>query len=135
MSLEEEGAQTLEQYVLFVLFLGLGELSDSCGYWSASEVLDLPACADSPSCPIISKDIKQVLFFSQECVPEIHLGSWELPCLCESVLHNKVCAILSCEVDCYSILDIWVYIRKMLRCSCILPWRVAFWDAVGRIVI
>ena len=135
MSLEEEGAHTLELHVLFVLFFGLGELSDGCGYWSASEVLDLPACADCPSCPIIGKDIKQVLFCSQECVPEIHLGSWELPCLCVSVLHKEVCAILSGIVNRLSILDVWVYIRKMLRCSRILHWRVAFWDAVGRIVI
>ena len=114
MSLEEEGAHTLELHVLIVLLLGLGEFSDGCGNWSATEVLDLPASVDGPGCPIISEDIKQVLFCSQECVPKVHLGSWELPCLCVSVLHNEVGAILTGIVDRLSILDVWVYIRKML---------------------
>ena len=135
MSLEEKGAHTLELHVLFVLFLGLGELSDGCGDWGAAEVLDLPVSAGGPSCPIISEDIKKVLLCSQECVSKVHLCSWELPCLCISVLHNEVCAILSGIVDRLSILDVWVYIRKVLRCSRILHWRVAPWDAVGRVVI
>ena len=58
MSLEEEGAHTLELHVLFVLLLGLGELSDGRGDWSATEVLDLPASVGGPSCSIISEDIK-----------------------------------------------------------------------------
>ena len=135
MSLEEKGAHSLELHVLFVLFLGLGELSDGCGYWGAAEVLNLPASAGDTSCPIISEDIKQVLFCSQECVPKVHLCSWELPSLCISVLHNEVCAILSGIVDRLSILDVWVNIRKVLRCGRILHWRVAPWDTVGRVVI
>ena len=114
MSLEEEGAHTLELHVLFVLLLGLGELSDGCGNWSATEVLDLPASVGGPWCPIISEDIKQVLFCSQECMPKVHLGSRELPCLCVSVLHYEVSAILTGIVDRLSILDVWVHIRKML---------------------
>ena len=110
MSLEKEGAHTLELHVLFVLLLGLSEFSDGCGDWSGAEVLDLPASVDGPRCPIISEDIKQVLFCSQECVPKVHLGSRELPCLCVSVLHNEVSAILPGIVDRLSILDVWVYI-------------------------
>ena len=135
MSLEEEGAHTLELHVLFVLLLGLGELSDGCGYWSTTEVLDLPASVGGPWRPIISEDIKQILFCSQECVTKVHLGSRELPCLCVSVLHNEICAILTGIVDRLSILDVWVYIGKMLRCCRILHWRAAPWDAVGRVVI
>lgn len=135
MSLEEEGAHTLELHVLLVLLLGLGELSYGCGNWSATEVLDLPASVGGPRGPIISEDIKQILFCSQECLPKVHLGSREFPCLCVSVLHNEVRAILTGIVDRLSILDVWVYIRKMLRCCCILHWRAAPWDAVGRVVI
>ena len=135
MCLEEEGAHTLELHVLFVLLLGLGEFSDGCGNWSATEVLDLPASVGGPRCPIISEDIKQVLFCSQECVPKVHLSSRELPCLCVSVLHNEIRAILSGIVDRLSILDVWVHIRKMLRCCRILHWRAAPWDTVGRVVI
>ena len=135
MSLEEEGAHTLELHVLFILLLGLGELSDGCCDWSATKVLDLPACVGGPRCPIISEDIKQILFCSQECVPKVHLCSRELPCLCVSVLHNEICAILTRIVDRLSILDVWVDIRKMLRCCRILNWRATPWDAVGRVVI
>lgn len=110
MSLEEEGAHALELHVLFVLLFGLSEFSDGCGDWSGAEVLDLPASVYGPRSPIISEDIKKILFCSQECVPKVHLGSRELPCLCVSVLHNEVSAILPGIVDRLSILDVWVYI-------------------------
>jgi hypothetical protein len=83
MSLEEEGAHTLELHVLFVLLFGLSEFSDGCGDWSGAEVyssfkivmyLTFQLVFMVPEVPSLARTLKRFCFALKNVCPKFILA-------------------------------------------------------------
>ena len=107
MSLEIEGADTLELVIDLLFLLSISQLSDSSSNRCLIEVLNLPAgssagplydccCVFVLGCIITCcNDIEEVLLCSKEGLSKVHFGGGEFPLFSEAITHYHVGAVLS----------------------------------------
>lgn len=116
MCLEVECPYSLKLHIHLVLLLSLSKLSDCSNDWSQPEILDFPGSTTDPTFFfIISNDIKEILFSSHKCLPEVHLSCGELPFLRVFVSEDHISPILRCIVQGPPVLYSRVHINEVLR--------------------